>query len=67
MTPIDPEQTFLDDPSRMLRAVRFAIKYNFTMKPEVAEATKRNAEEIKRMPYEPIADVLFSLDDYLIF
>ena len=56
-TPLDPAETFTEDPSRMLRAVRFAVKYNFEMTPETKQAIKENAEEIKRMPWEPIGDV----------
>ncbi len=57
MTPLDPSETFDDDPSRMLRAIRFAVKYNFNMKPEVVEAIRNKAEEIRRLPWEPVADI----------
>lgn len=39
-TPIDPHQTFIDDPLRVLRTIRFATKYRFKIIPEVIEAAK---------------------------
>jgi tRNA nucleotidyltransferase/poly(A) polymerase len=39
-TPLDPVQTFLDDPLRILRTIRFASKYNLQLAPEVIEAAK---------------------------
>jgi tRNA nucleotidyltransferase (CCA-adding enzyme) len=40
-TPIDPVQTFLDDPLRILRTVRFASRLNLELDPSIIEATHK--------------------------
>ena len=37
-TPIDPKITFYDDPLRVLRAIRFAVRYNFHLHSDVRKA-----------------------------
>ncbi len=37
-TPLDPHQTFIDDPLRVLRCIRFAAGYNFVATDGIFEA-----------------------------
>lgn len=39
-TPLPPRQTYLDDPLRVLRTVRFSSRFGLTIQPDVAEAIK---------------------------
>ncbi|AMD22204.1 HGL136Wp [Eremothecium sinecaudum] len=40
-TPMPPRQTFLDDPLRILRLIRFASRFQFVIDPEAIEAAKQ--------------------------
>jgi poly(A) polymerase len=60
-TPLAPAQTFSDDPLRMMRAIRFASQLNFTIHPETFAAIGENAERIKIVSGERIADELNKL------
>lgn len=39
-TPLPPTQTFLDDPLRVLRSIRFASRFNYRLAPHVYSAAK---------------------------
>lgn len=57
-TPLDPDITFSDDPLRMMRCVRFSSQLRFFIEDETFEALSRNAERIKIVSGERIADEL---------
>ena len=60
-TPGRPEDSFSDDPLRMLRAARFAAQLGFTVAPEVVEAMTGMAERISIISAERIRDELVKL------
>ncbi|WP_341837100.1 HD domain-containing protein [Chitinophaga pollutisoli] len=57
-TPLEPGQTFSDDPLRMMRAVRFASQLHFTILPETFQAIQDHAGRIKIISQERITDEL---------
>ena len=57
-TPYDPDETYSDDPLRMLRAIRFASQLNFNIEYKSLEAIHKNAERIKIISQERISDEL---------
>lgn len=57
-TPLEPAQTFSDDPLRMMRAVRFASQLDFRIEPQTFHAIRANADRIKIVSQERITDEL---------
>ncbi|GAC66795.1 CCA tRNA nucleotidyltransferase [Gordonia soli] len=53
-TPATPEESFADDPLRMLRAIRFVSQLGFRLAPRVQEAITAMAEQIDRITVERI-------------
>ncbi|WP_051070109.1 CCA tRNA nucleotidyltransferase [Actinopolyspora halophila] len=51
-TPATPEESFADDPLRMMRAARFAAQLGFEPAERVLEAMRRMADEIERITPE---------------
>ena len=62
-TPLEPEQTYSDDPLRMLRAIRFATRLSsperqFTIVPESIRAMKNMADRLQILSRERIVEEL---------
>ena len=60
-TPIDPRDSFTDDPLRMLRAFRFVSQLGFSIAPEVFEAIVELKGELQHISAERIRDELLRL------
>ena len=60
-TPIDPDESFADDPLRMLRAFRFASQLDFYIAPEVMESIARSKSKLQTVSAERIRDELSRL------
>lgn len=53
-TPVDPTILFHDDPLRMLRAARFAARFNLTIDPALEAAASEMAEKLTKVSAERI-------------
>jgi poly(A) polymerase len=60
-TPGTPEESFGDDPLRMLRAARFAAQLGFEVAPEVVRAMREMAGRLEIISVERINDELSKL------
>lgn len=58
ITPLEPEQTFSDDPLRMMRAIRFAAQLQFTINDDTFAAIKAMAPRINIITQERITEEL---------
>ena len=57
-TPLEPVQTFSDDPLRMMRAIRFATQLDFVIEEKTWQGIKDTADRIKIISQERITDEL---------
>lgn len=55
-TPLEPSQTFSDDPLRMMRAIRFATRLQFSIDKKTFAAIRLNAERLSIISQERIQD-----------
>ena len=57
-TPLNPDVIFTDDPLRMLRAIRFTVKYDWQLPRFMIKALKRNSDMLKTISAERIQSEL---------
>lgn len=57
-TPVDPLETFDDDPLRMMRAVRFATQLNFDIEEQTYRAIEKMAPRLEIISKERLLDEL---------
>jgi poly(A) polymerase len=55
------DQTFTDDPLRMLRLIRFMVKYGWRPDQSAVDAVKRNAYRIEIISHERVRDELIKI------
>ena len=56
--PADPDVVFSDDPTRMLRALKFTLRYDFKIPADLAASIRKNAPKLADMPWEAVANIL---------
>ena len=60
-TPVTPEQSFSDDPLRMMRAARFAAQLNFEVADDALKAMQEMSERINIISAERVRDEFIKL------
>jgi poly(A) polymerase len=60
-TPLEPEQTFSEDPLRILRAIRFAAQLEFGIEKQTRLALERMVERLKIISQERITEEFLKL------
>lgn len=55
-TPLDPDQTFSDDPLRMMRAIRFASQLGFKIEEKALTSISKNTDRLKIISVERTMD-----------
>ena len=65
--PMDADEVFAIDPTRVIRIIKFAFKYGFKLPPDVEAAAKRQAKGLKRIPdktFSVIRDIALESPHY---
>lgn len=60
-TPVSPEQSFSDDPLRMMRAARFTSQLGFDIDPSTREAMSAMADRLQIVSAERVRDELMKI------
>ncbi|MFZ1080601.1 MAG: HD domain-containing protein [Candidatus Kryptoniota bacterium] len=60
-TPLDPAETFNEDPLRILRAIRFACRFNFVLSSRVHDAVVKMKDRLTIVSQERITDEFIKL------
>lgn len=55
-TPLNPDQTYSDDPLRMMRAIRFSSQLNFSIDAESLKSIERNSDRLDIISIERTMD-----------
>jgi poly(A) polymerase len=63
-TPLEPRLTFYDDPLRMLRAVRFAIRFGFTIEPGTCDAMRGECGRLDLLCDRPVVSAERIRDEF---
>ena len=60
-TPLNPEETYSDDPLRMIRAIRFATQLNFKISDSSLQAIEQQSDRLKIISKERITEELHKI------
>jgi putative nucleotidyltransferase with HDIG domain len=60
-TPLDPVQTFFDDPLRIMRVIRFSAQLGFEIDPEVYKAVFQVVDRLEIISVERISEEFFRI------
>lgn len=56
--PVNPKITLLNDPKRILRAIKYSLKLGFTIEEDVTKVIKDNAKLVKELPMNYIKNII---------
>lgn len=61
--PINPVTTFMDDPKRMLRAIKYSLKLGFKINEEEESVIKRYAKAVENLPTNYVKNIVSDIID----